>query len=185
MEVMFDDMERTLGKQIALPVSGMTKHESYRDQIVVDSLAVGADEGDEAVDMAYQSPDESPHLNESVGELTLYQAFGSQFATDKGTHDLESEQDADDLAREISVDSSVSDYCSSHTQDLDGMSQSTDPSESAPPPLPPRQLGELKLDDVAERWTHSQMSRQNLDKNHRNVHNIPRKPVQGGVRAQC
>ncbi|KAL9125424.1 MAG: hypothetical protein Q9217_005370 [Psora testacea] len=189
MEVMFHDMECILGKPISLPAAGTKIHRSYKDQIMVDKTSINDEEGDEAVDMAYQSGDESSHVDILAAKATLGQSFGSQFATGRCSADPNVRHRAHHVAQETSIDSSVSSlFSDANTYDLDqleGTSRSTSPPPSTSPTLPTRTLRELKLDDVAERWTQSQMSRQNLENCPRNGHRIPRKPVQGGLRAQC
>ena len=191
MEVMFHDMEHTLGKPVSLPAAGSERQRSYKDQIVVDRDSLSAAEGDEAVDMAYQSAEEDPRAHILAGKATFDQSIGSQFAAEPSSASPTVPLGSEQLARETSADSSAYSYFSdadtSELDRLEGTSLSPTPPSSASPSLPTTRttLRDLKLDDVSERWTQSQISRQDLENGALNGHRIPRKPVRSGLRAQC
>ena len=185
MEVMFHDMERTLGRSIRLPTPTTEDHRTFKDQIIIDRVGMDAEEGDEAVDMAYQSAEISPQVD-------TCKSFGAQFLNEQTPTTPNPGQETPDLSREFSIDSSASGYYSdAGTLDPDrhggmSLSSTSSPVPISPPPLPLRTLGERRLDDFAERWTQSQIARQNMENDSRNGgHCIPRKPVQSGLRAQC
>ena len=157
MEVMLHDMQRTLGKPVALPAADRPTQCSYVDQVI----AAGAREDtDEGVDMAYRSNMGSPSME--TNEVVI----GQQFADDNTTA----------TAPPSTIALSDSDI-------FEGTSLSTSPPIATSPPPPRRSLGELKLDDVAERWTRSQ---QGMDMAGRGKEHVVRESsVQPGLKAQC
>ncbi|KAL9098758.1 MAG: hypothetical protein Q9163_005640 [Psora crenata] len=181
MEVMFHDMERTLGKPISLPAAGLKVQTSYKDQIIDGKVSMDGGKMAEAADKLYQVGEKSKDVNRLAGQATLGQCTIEDHPTEPNS--------APALACETSVGSPTSGYLSdADTYDLDrleGTSRSTTPPSSISPDPPTRSLKELKLDNVAERWTQSQISRQTLENEARSGHRIPRKPVQSGLRAQC
>ena len=166
MEVMLHDMERTLGKAVALPTSSPTERDSYTDQIITPPSSqkqrvqpISVHETDEAIDLpsASTTPPLAPQIREdSTADHTL--DIGQQFSS----LSLQQESSVDDTTRPTTVDTDDEDTSDQSSKEDNTISLSTSPALPTSPPQPPRSLGEMKLDDVAERWAQSQMSGNSL-----------------------
>ena len=166
MEVMLHDMERTLKKSVSLPTARTSGQCSYQDQMIVTQPQASVDEYDEAVDLTSGSRPTSPYFDEA---LAVDHAIGQQFV----------EQSISNSTQASTVDTSEFDL-------MEGTSLSTSPPVGTSPPPPARTLEELKLDDVADRWTRSQVHKQSGVLSERKEPSVVRESsVQPGLKAQC
>ena len=166
MEVMLHDMERTLKKSVALPTTTTSGQCTYHEQMIACQSQASANECDEAVDLNLGSRPTSPYFDEA---LAADHAIGQQFV----------EQSISDSTQASTVDTSEFDL-------LEGTSVSTSPAVATSPPPPTRTLEELKLDDVADRWTRSQVHKQSSNFCERKATSVARESsVQPGLKAQC
>ena len=161
MEVMLHDMERTLGKAVALPTSSPTERDSYTDQVITPPAShkqraqpMNVPATDEAIDLpsASTTPPSAPQHQEDPGaDHTL--DIGQQFSS----LSLQPESSVDDTTRPTTVDTDEGGTSDQSSKEDNTISLSTSPALPTTPPPPPRNLGEMKLDDVAERWAQSQI----------------------------
>ena len=224
MEVMFHDMERVLGKPVALPCQDAAAlTQSYTQQVIAAKHRHHVDtddaDGDEAIDLhtgtgsGSSSPDRNNGLTHS---MTDDYAVGQQFMLHSVTTPIPSNRNSRPEHSDDDDESNTSDtYASASDSDLldreptltSASSSSLPPppsSASSPPPrsghqensVPPsRKFGDMKLDDVAERWTQTQTQKQ-LEKGREREKNCVRgkdEPArvnreagrQTGLKAQC
>ena len=172
MEVMLHDMERTLKQPVALPTTGMAGHWSYQEQIVAHRPPATAYDCDEAVDMTCASQSashlESPDCDEM---LPTDQFIGQHFLAQ---------------SMEASTQPSTIDTSDDFELAEDNTSRATSPLVATSPPPPARSLGDLKLDDVADRWTRSQLHQRGAGLGGSKEPRVVRESsVQPGLKAQC
>ena len=167
MEVMLHDMEQTLKQPVALPTTGMVGQCSYHEQIVAHRPRASAYARDEAVDMTCASHPGS--LNCDCENLAEDHAIGQHFL----------EQSVDESTQPSTIDTS-------EFSQLEQSSRATSPAVATSPPPPTRSLGDMKLDDVADRWTKAQMHQRGAAiGTSKNLREVRESSVQPGLKAQC
>ena len=173
MEVMFHDMERTLGKSVSLPCKDEAMQQSYTLQVIDPQAHLSTDEGDEAIDLHTGSGQSSPsHSLHDQDPSAADFAVGQQF--------LSSYPNANTSEQSLASATSTSSLDILEGPSGCGSSQTA----ACSPPPPTMAFNGLRLDDVAERWKEQQMGRLQSPRR-KDVPRSREREVQTGLKAQC
>ena len=153
MEVMFHDMERTLGKRVALPCKDARLQESYTFQLIdANEGAVETDDADEAIDLHGGSGTSSPvNIDDNIAADF---AVGEQFVMDDHHPHHHHHHQHDPAASTTLSTAGTSEFDMlegpSSATSADGREREEVETDNE------KAMGKLRLEDVAERWQRSQ-----------------------------